>query len=81
MQTAGRSHFTVESHVRFLDEVKASEQLRVMTKVLGSAGKNLGHDRWRAFRHGGEIPVGQHRQNATTKTGEGPLKSSLYDIA
>lgn len=38
---AGRSYFTVESHVRFLDEVKAGERLRATTQVLGGAGKKM----------------------------------------
>lgn len=38
---AGQSYFTVESHVRFLDEVKAGERLRVTTQVLGGEGKKM----------------------------------------
>ena len=38
---AGKSYFTVESHVRFLDEVKAGERIRVTTQVLGGEGKKM----------------------------------------
>jgi len=38
---AGHSYFTVESHVRFLDEVKAGERIRVTTQVLGGEGKKM----------------------------------------
>lgn len=38
---AGQSYFTVESHVRFLDEVKAGERIQVTTQVLGGEGKKM----------------------------------------
>jgi len=37
----GLSYFTVEGHIRFLDEVKALEPLHVETQVLGGAGKKM----------------------------------------
>lgn len=37
----GRSYFTVESHVRFVDEVKAGERLRATTQVLAGQGKKM----------------------------------------
>jgi carnitine 3-dehydrogenase len=37
----GRSYFTVEGHIRFLDEVRALEQVHVDTRVLGGAGKKM----------------------------------------
>ncbi len=38
---AGGSYFTVETHLRYLDEVRAGEPLTVTTMVLGGAGKTL----------------------------------------
>ncbi len=38
---AGRSYFTVESHVRFLAEVKAGDRLRITTQVLGGQGRKM----------------------------------------
>ncbi len=38
---AGRSYFTVESHVRFLAEIKASDRLRITTQVLGGQGRKM----------------------------------------
>ncbi len=38
---SGLSYFTVETHIRHLDEVKAGEQIKVMTQVLDGAGKKL----------------------------------------
>jgi carnitine 3-dehydrogenase len=37
----GLSYFTVEGHIRFLDEVKALEPVYVETQVLGGAGKKM----------------------------------------
>jgi carnitine 3-dehydrogenase len=37
----GRSYFTVEGHIRFLDEVKALEPVYVETQVLGGGGKKM----------------------------------------
>ncbi|WP_422368030.1 carnitine 3-dehydrogenase [Pelagibius sp.] len=37
----GSSYFTVESHLRHLDEVKAGEDLRVRTRVIGGDGRKL----------------------------------------
>ncbi|SHI62574.1 carnitine 3-dehydrogenase [Wenxinia saemankumensis] len=37
----GLSYFTVESHVRYLDEVLAGDRLTVTTQVLSGAGKKL----------------------------------------
>lgn len=46
---AGKSYFTVESHVRYLDEVKAGDRLTVTTQVMAGAGKkmHLFHRLWR----------------------------------
>ncbi|MGI9318004.1 MAG: carnitine 3-dehydrogenase [bacterium] len=38
---SGFSYFTVETHLRHLDELKAGEQVRVTTQVIQSAGKKL----------------------------------------
>lgn len=38
---AGRSYFTVESHLRHLDEVRGGDRIRVTTQLLGGAGKKL----------------------------------------
>ncbi|MCB1332785.1 MAG: carnitine 3-dehydrogenase [Roseivivax sp.] len=37
----GLSYFTVENHVRYLDEVRAGTRLRVTTQLLDGAGKRL----------------------------------------
>ncbi|MHA1190305.1 MAG: thioesterase family protein, partial [Alphaproteobacteria bacterium] len=38
---AGRSYFTVESHIRHLAEIRAGARLRVRTRILTGAGKKL----------------------------------------
>jgi carnitine 3-dehydrogenase len=38
---AGRSYFTVETHIRHLDEVRAGERLLVTTQLLAGAGRKL----------------------------------------
>ncbi|MGX9354879.1 carnitine 3-dehydrogenase [Roseobacteraceae bacterium S113] len=38
---AGNSYFTVENHLRYLDEMKAGERLVVRTQVLQGEGKKL----------------------------------------
>jgi carnitine 3-dehydrogenase len=35
------SYFTVESHVRFLSEVREGEMITVRTRVLGGGGKRM----------------------------------------
>ncbi len=37
----GRSYFTVETHLRHLDEVRAGEPIRVTTQLLAGAGRKL----------------------------------------
>ena len=37
----GHSYFTVENHLRYLDEMKAGEVLRVRTQVMQGEGKKL----------------------------------------
>lgn len=37
----GKSYFTVESHVRYLDEVKEGEHLSITTQVLNGTGKKM----------------------------------------
>ncbi|MDS9469243.1 carnitine 3-dehydrogenase [Paracoccus sp. MBLB3053] len=46
---SGKSYFTVENHVRYLDEVHAGERLTVTTQVLAAEGKKmqLFHRLWR----------------------------------
>ena len=38
---AGRSYFTVETHLRHLDEVRAGESIRVTTQLLAGEGSKL----------------------------------------
>ena len=38
---AGRSYFTVESHLRHLDEVRGGERIRVTTQILAGGGRKL----------------------------------------
>ena len=47
--SAGRSYFTVESHIRYLEEVRAGERITVTTQVLQGTGKkmHLFHRVWR----------------------------------
>ncbi len=46
---SGRSYFTVETHIRYLDEVHAGDQLTITTQVLSGEGKrmHLFHRLWR----------------------------------
>ncbi|WP_298987135.1 carnitine 3-dehydrogenase [uncultured Roseibium sp.] len=39
--TAGKSYFTVENHLRYLDELKAGERLIITTQVLEGEGKKM----------------------------------------
>ena len=47
---SGLSYFTVESHIRYLDEVHAGDQLTITTQVLSGEGKkmHLFHRLWRS---------------------------------
>lgn len=38
---SGKSYFTVETHIRYLDEVHAGDKLTVTTQVMGGEGKKL----------------------------------------
>ncbi|WP_428643536.1 carnitine 3-dehydrogenase [Roseibium sp.] len=38
---SGRSYFTVENHIRYLDELMAGERLIIRTQVLNGAGKKM----------------------------------------
>ncbi|MDC0948261.1 carnitine 3-dehydrogenase [Gammaproteobacteria bacterium] len=51
---AGLSFFTVETHVRFLDEMKAGEQLTVRTQVIGAQGKKM-HLFHRIYKADGQL--------------------------
>lgn len=46
---SGKSYFTVETHIRYLDEVHAGDQLLITTQVLSGEGKrmHLFHRLWR----------------------------------
>lgn len=46
---SGRSYFTVENHIRYLDEVHAGDRLTITTQVLAGKGKRLHlfHRLWR----------------------------------
>ncbi|WP_430225846.1 carnitine 3-dehydrogenase [Paroceanicella profunda] len=57
---AGGSYFTVESHLRHLDEVRAGEPVRVETRVLEGKGKKL--RLFHQFRHGDGhlLATGEH---------------------
>ena len=46
---SGRSYFTVESHIRHLDEIEAGDRLSVTTQVVAGQGKKLHlfHRLWR----------------------------------
>lgn len=49
---SGRSFFTVETHLRFLDEVHAGDRLTITTQVLAGEGKRLHllHRLWNGAR-------------------------------
>lgn len=51
---SGKSYFTVESHVRYIDEVLAGDQITVTTQVLQGAGKKM-HLLHRIWRGDGRI--------------------------
>jgi len=38
---SGRSYFSVESHIRHLEEVRAGDRIRITTRVLSGTGKKL----------------------------------------
>lgn len=46
---SGRSYFTVENHIRYLDEIHAGDRLTITTQVLAGKGKRLHlfHRLWR----------------------------------
>jgi carnitine 3-dehydrogenase len=46
---SGKSYFTVETHIRYLEEVHAGDQLTITTQVLAGEGKRLHlfHRLWR----------------------------------
>lgn len=50
----GLSYFTVETHIRYLDEVLAGDRLRVTTQVLQGQGKKM-HLFHRIWRGDGEL--------------------------
>lgn len=69
----GRSYFTVESHVRHLDEVHAGDRLCVTTQVLASAGKRLHlfHRLWRGDALAGTVEtLLLHTDLSTRRTSE-----------
>jgi len=57
---AGGSYFTLETHLRHLDEIRAGERVRVSTQVLAGAGKKL-HLFHRLYREDGRLAgTGEH---------------------
>ena len=57
---AGRSYFTVETHLRHLSEVRAGEAVRVTTQLLSGAGRKL-HLFHRLENGGGRLAAtGEH---------------------
>jgi carnitine 3-dehydrogenase len=58
--TAGGSFFTVETHIRHIDEVMASEPIYVDTQILLAAGKKM-HLFHSLFHHSGRLlATGEH---------------------
>ncbi|MEY8097831.1 carnitine 3-dehydrogenase [Falsihalocynthiibacter sp. S25ZX9] len=53
---SGGSYFTVESHLRFLEEVKEGSVLKIKTQVLSAAGKKM-HLFHRMYKDQGETLV------------------------
>lgn len=49
---AGQSFFTVETHIRHLDEVTAGAPIRILTRVIAAEGKkmHLWHEMWSGDR-------------------------------
>ncbi|WP_278875389.1 carnitine 3-dehydrogenase [Paracoccus yeei] len=73
----GRSYFTVESHVRYLDEVRAGETLTITTQVLAGQGKRLHlfHRLWRGETLAATVETMLLHTDLTTR------RSSLPDLA
>ncbi|MDJ0896070.1 MAG: carnitine 3-dehydrogenase [Alphaproteobacteria bacterium] len=57
---SGLSYFTVETHLRHLDEVQAGERVRVTTQVLDGAGKKMHLFHWLETEDGREVATGEH---------------------
>ena len=51
--SAGKSYFTVESHLRFLQELTAGDRISVTTQVLAGTGKKM--HLFHRIRHGDTI--------------------------
>ena len=55
----GRSYFTVETHLRHLDEVRAGESIRVTTQILAGKGSKL--HLFHRLENGGKLAAtGEH---------------------
>ena len=55
----GRSYFTVETHLRHLDEVRAGESIRVTTRILAGKGSKL--HLFHRLENGGKLAAtGEH---------------------
>jgi len=56
----GLSYFTVETHIRHLDELSAGEQIKVNTQILEGAGKKLRLFHSLEFADGRVAATGEH---------------------
>ena len=57
---AGGSFFTVETHIRHVDEVMASEPIYVDTQILLAAGKKMHLFHWLFHQSGRLLATGEH---------------------
>lgn len=57
---AGGSYFTVETHIRHLDEVRVNEPVHTLTQVIAGKGKKLHLFHWLHHGDGRLLATGEH---------------------
>jgi carnitine 3-dehydrogenase len=57
---AGGSYFTVETHIRHLDEVRVNEPVYTLTQVIAGKGKKLHLFHWLHHADGRLLATGEH---------------------
>ncbi|MFK7993213.1 MAG: carnitine 3-dehydrogenase [Granulosicoccus sp.] len=85
--SSGKSYFTVETHIRHLDEVRVNEQVYTTTRVLAGAGKkmhlfhHLYHDSGRLLATGEHMLIHVSLETRAACVPEAALLQSLERIA
>jgi carnitine 3-dehydrogenase len=57
---SGGSYFTVETHIRHLDEVRVNEPVYTLTQVISGEGKKLHLFHWLHHDDGRLLATGEH---------------------